>query len=79
MYYTTLLESPAFYIDPDSIVDSTGAGDCFLGSLVAFLAKGVGVSEALQAANWAGMMQLKGEGGRVKIDWNLAKGTLSWL
>ncbi|GMH88026.1 hypothetical protein TrVE_jg2392 [Triparma verrucosa] len=79
LYYTTLLESPAFYIDPDSIVDSTGAGDCFLGSLVAFLAKGVGVSEALQAANWAGMMQLKGEGGRVPIDWNLAKGTLSWL
>ncbi|GMH67906.1 hypothetical protein TL16_g04794 [Triparma laevis f. inornata] len=79
IYYSTLLEVKPFYIPSESIIDSTGAGDCFLGVLVAFLIKGISVDKAVEAGNWAGMMQLRGEGGRVEIDWNLAKGVLSWM
>ena len=36
---------------PVEAVDSTGAGDAFIGSLAVFLAEGVGLGEAVRRAN----------------------------
>ena len=35
----------------DKVVDTTGAGDAFVGSLAVFLARGAGLVEAAQRAN----------------------------
>jgi sugar/nucleoside kinase (ribokinase family) len=47
------IEMPAF---PATVVDPTGAGDCFCATLVTLLAGGMGFAEALSHANAAGAL-----------------------
>lgn len=79
IFFNIVSEINPFFLSPAQLVDSTGAGDCFLGVFVAFLVKESSVEQSVQAASWAGMMQCKGAGGRHAIDWKLAKGTLEWI
>lgn len=44
-------ESKIFGVDNISVVDSTGAGDAFIGSLAVYLARGKSISDAVSAAN----------------------------
>jgi ribokinase len=47
---------------PVTPVDTTGAGDCFVGTLAAALAQGLGFAEALAAANVAASLSVQREG-----------------
>ncbi|MEC7761101.1 MAG: ribokinase [Pseudomonadota bacterium] len=49
------VEQPAFPVDP---VDTTGAGDCFIGAVVAGLDQGMSVSQALRFASAAAAIQV---------------------
>jgi sugar/nucleoside kinase (ribokinase family) len=48
-----LLDMPAF---PATVLDPTGAGDCFCATLVTLLGSGMGFAEALSHANAAGAL-----------------------
>ena len=45
MYYSVATVLRSFSLSPSQVVDSTGAGDCFLGALTAFLVKGASVEQ----------------------------------
>lgn len=47
---------------PVTPVDTTGAGDCFVGTLAAALARGLGFAEALATANAAASLSVQREG-----------------
>ncbi|MCK8484433.1 ribokinase [Aliiroseovarius sp. S2029] len=52
-------QAPAFRVDP---VDTTGAGDCFIGNVVATLDQGQDVDTALRRASAASAIQVTREG-----------------
>ncbi len=57
-------EGSAEYFEADKVevVDSTGAGDAFIGSLAVFLGKGFGISEAINYANRIAGLSVRGKG-----------------
>ena len=55
---------PAFSLAGSPVVDSTGAGDAFIGGLAAALVRGASVLSALHVAAWTGSMNCLGEGAR---------------
>lgn len=52
---------PAFPID--NVVDTTGAGDAFIGGLAASLARGLPMLASLKVATWVGAMNCAGQPG----------------
>lgn len=54
--------SEYFEADKVEVVDSTGAGDAFIGSLAVSLGKGFGISEAINYANKIAGLSVRGKG-----------------
>lgn len=52
-----------------SVVDTTGAGDCFVGTVAAGLARGDGLAEAARAGNAAAARAVQGHGAQESYDW----------
>lgn len=50
-------------------VDTTGAGDCFVGTLAAHLAAGADLGEAARAGNDAGALAVQGHGAQESYAW----------
>ena len=55
---------PAFALQPDEVVDTTGAGDAFIGGLAASIVRGLDLLPALRIASWVAAENCKGEGAR---------------
>lgn len=53
---------PAHHVPPGLVVDTTGAGDAFCGTLAAYLATGAGREEAMDAALAAGAAAVRHHG-----------------
>jgi ribokinase len=51
-------------VPASSVVDTTGAGDAFCGTLAAWLASGAALDEAIRAANAAGSLSVRAAGAR---------------
>lgn len=51
------------------VVDTTGAGDCFVGTLTAGLARGDSLAESAAAGNLAGARAVQGEGAQESYGW----------
>ncbi len=60
--------TPAHVVDPEDVVDTTGAGDAFCGTLAAALAGGSDRDEALAAALAAGAAAVRHEGAQPDPD-----------
>jgi len=54
---------------PVKAVDTTGAGDCFIGSLVYFLASGKSIHEAMKRANIVASLSVQKEGTQTSYPW----------
>ena len=52
-----------------SVVDTTGAGDCFVGTLAAGLARGLPLVEAARVRNAAAALALQGAGAQESYGW----------
>ena len=55
------------YPAPDGVVDTTGAGDAFCGTLAAWMAGGASLPEAISAANAAGALSVGAAGARAGL------------
>ena len=49
-------------VEPVKAIDTTGAGDCFVGSLAYFVAKGFALEEAVKRANLIASISVQGSG-----------------
>ena len=58
------LRVPACPLEPGEVVDTTGAGDAFIGGLAAATVRGLGLEEALRVAAWVAAENCRGEGAR---------------
>lgn len=66
--------TPAF---PVKVVDTTGAGDCFVGGFLAALCRGLSFPDAARVANAAGALSVSGLGATAGLKtW---EETLSWM
>ncbi len=66
--------SPAF---PVSVLDTTGAGDCFVGGFLAALQRGFSIFDAAQFANAVGALSVQAMGGITGLlPWDQ---TIAWL
>ena len=61
-----LVQAPAIH-PPGPVIDTTGAGDCFLAGLVAALTQGETLAEAARWANAAGALAVTARGGYAGI------------
>ena len=59
-------EVPVIKLDKDKIVDTNGAGDAFVGGLLAQMAKGADTRKAIECGLWAAAQILQVSG--VKCD-----------
>jgi len=67
-------QSPAF---PVAVVDTTGAGDCFVGGFLAALARGLPFRQAARIANAVGALSVSGLGATTALKpWDE---TLTWI
>ncbi len=60
--------APAHVVEPEEVLDTTGAGDAFCGALAAALARGADHDEALAAALAAGAAAVRHEGAQTDPD-----------
>ena len=55
---------PAFSLQSQEVVDTTGAGDAFIGGLAASTVRGLDLESSLKVAAWVAAMNCKGQGAR---------------
>ena len=55
---------PAFKLQPEQVMDTTGAGDAFIGGVAAAIVRGLKLEPSLRVASWVAAENCKGEGAR---------------